>query len=253
MNAKSANNKIEISGYEPLYKQVEQRLLKCLANGEWKPGDQLPTESQLAEQFGVAVFTLRAGISELVATNILVRKQGKGTFVARHNRQRQRYQFSHVFRHDGTQLFPDRALLSLTKASVIAEAAEHLGLSKAERNAVLQLSCLLTQSAEPVGTMEIYLPVAKFRSLTARAIEAAQENLYAVYQDVCNINVISIEEKVLASLARSPIARALKIAVGAPVLRVERIAYTYNSVPVEYRVRHFDAQKYHYRFQEGGV
>ena len=65
------HEKIGLGGSEPLYKEVEQRILRCLADGEWKPGDQLPAEQQIAERFGVAVFTLRAGISELVKSGLL--------------------------------------------------------------------------------------------------------------------------------------------------------------------------------------
>jgi GntR family transcriptional regulator len=86
------NTKLEMQAAEPLYKQVEKQIMNCLAEGEWIPGDRLPTESQLAERFGVAVLTVRAGIRDLVDSNILVRKQGSGTYVALHDRQRQRYQ-----------------------------------------------------------------------------------------------------------------------------------------------------------------
>jgi GntR family transcriptional regulator len=248
-----ASTKIEISARDPLYKQVEQHILQCLESGEWKPGEQLPTESQLAERFGVAVFTLRAGISELVATGILARKQGKGTFVARHNRQRQRYQFSHAFRRDGQQVFADRRLLSISKATAPQDVAEALRLGKEDRGGVLQLACLLTEAGEPAATLDIFLPSRKFQGLTEKAINASNENLYAVYQDACGINVISIEERVLAVPAKPAIARSLKVPQNSPLLRIERIAYTYNAAPVEYRVRHFDGGKYDYRVSEGGV
>src|ERR1700755_1254081 len=96
MPRNALNTKLEMHAAEPLYKQVERQILNCLAQGEWKPGDRLPTESQLAERFGVAVLTVRAGIRALVETSILVRRQGSGTSVARHDRQRRRYQFTHV-------------------------------------------------------------------------------------------------------------------------------------------------------------
>ena len=235
MPRKALRTRLEMDAAAPLYRQVEKQILQCLAEGEWKPGGQLPTESQLAERFGVAVFTIRAGIAELVAANILVRKQGKGTFVARHTRQRQRYQFSHVFGNDGLQMFPDRELISFRRETAPAPLQEILRLRGETRPAIFEIECLLTTG------------------LTARTIRASDENLYAVYQDACGVNVIRIEERVHAAVAASAIARALKIAPGSPLLRIERIAYTYNDVPVEFRVRHLDAAKYHYRLGEGGL
>lgn len=253
MRRKTSDTVVDVSGAAPLYKQVEERILQCLAEGEWKPGEQLPTESQLAERFKVAVFTIRAGISELVASSILVRKQGKGTFVARHSRQRQRYQFSHVYGNDGTQIFPDRSVLAFKREVAASAVADKLGLRKEDRQSVYHLTCLLTVGGAAASIMDIMLPARMFSKLTARAIRGAQENLYAVYQDECGINVIRVEEHVYATAAAQDIAAALKINTGSPLLRVERIAYTYQDVPVEYRVRFFDAAKFHYRTEEGGV
>src|SRR5687767_4247405 len=60
----------------PLYREVTRRLLDCLARGEWTPGATLPTERELAQRFGVAVSTIRAGVAQLTATGVLVRRQG---------------------------------------------------------------------------------------------------------------------------------------------------------------------------------
>lgn len=253
MPRNSSETKLEMHASEPLYKQVEKRILQCLAEGEWKPGDQLPTENQLAERFGVAVFTIRGGIRDLAEANILTRKQGKGTFVAKHTRQRQRYLFSRVFRNDGTQIFPERKLLSFEREPTSDEVTAILGLQKQERPMIFRITGLLTVDEDPASTLDIMVPTKMFPGLTARVIREGQENLYAVYQDVCGINVIRIQESVYGTNARGSIARALKTAVNSPVLRVERIAYTYNDIPVEFRIRHLDATKYHYCCDEGSA
>jgi GntR family transcriptional regulator len=253
MTKNTLQTKLEVHDTEPLYKQVERQILQCLAGGEWKPGDQLPTESQLAERFGVAVFTIRAGISELVASRILLRKQGKGTFVARHGRQRRRYQFSHIYSKAGEQILAERELVSFDREAASADTASALHLTRSEQPNIYRIACLLTNENKPAATLDISLPIAKFSYLTEKAVRESTENLYAVYQDVCGINVIRVEEQIHAVLARPAIARSLKIAQGKPVLRVERIAYTYNDTPVEYRVRHFSGDAYCYRSSEGGV
>lgn len=253
MIRKQSSTHLDVSGPDPLYKQVGDRILQCLAEGEWKPGEQLPTESQLADRFGVAVFTIRAGISDLVSANILVRKQGKGTFVARHSRLRQRFQFSHIHDAAGVQILPGRELLAFEKGTANDEEAARLELPKKSRQSVYRLKMLSIDNGAPVATLDITLPAGMFSGLTAGAIRKAQENLYAVYQDECGINVIRVEEHIYAGLATSAAARALRLREGAPILRVERIAYTYRNVPVEFRTRVFDATRYHYRTVEGST
>lgn len=253
MARKQTSSRLDVSGPDPLYKQVGDRILQCLVDGEWKPGGQLPTESQLAERFGVAVFTIRAGIGDLVAANILVRKQGKGTFVARHSRLRQRYQFSHIHDTNGKQILPGRELLAFGKAVATDEEAARLALPRDSKPTIYRLKMLSVDDGKAVATLDIVLPMRMFSGLTAGAIRDAQENLYAAYQDECGVNVIRIEECIHAGLATSGEARALKLRAASPVLRVERIAYTYRNLPVEFRMRVFDATKYHYRTLEGSA
>src|SRR4051812_34071285 len=97
MRASSLSTPLELRSPLPLYKQIESDIVKCLASGEWKPGDQLPTEPELAKRFGVAIYTVRAGIGELVSAGILSRRQGKGTFVNQHEPDFARQNFSKVF------------------------------------------------------------------------------------------------------------------------------------------------------------
>jgi len=253
MARKPTTTHLDVSGPDPLYKQVGDRILQCLAAGEWKPGEQLPTESQLGERFGVAVFTIRAGIGDLVAANILVRKQGKGTFVARHSRLRQRHQFSHIHDASGKQILPSRELLAFGKTIATDEEVARLMLPRDGKPAIYRLKMLSVDNGVAIATLDIVLPAKMFNGLTATAVRNAQENLYAAYQDECSVNVIRIEEHIHASLATASEARALKLRTGSPVMRVERIAYTYRNLLVEFRTRVFDATKYHYRMVEGSI
>lgn len=246
MSRKHLSTTLEINTPEPLYKQVETQILQCLADGEWKPGDKLPTEAGLARRFGVAVFTIRSGLSDLVAANILVRKQGKGTFVTRHDSQRQ-YHFANVFHNDGIKLFPEREFVSFRKIAATKAISRILKLRLDDHPTVFHIAGLMRVDGKPAGTTDIVIPTKIFSGLTARAIRESTKTLFSVYQDVCGVNVLRVEERVYARCADTAIARALKIATGNPVLRVERIAYTFNDIPVEFRVREFDATKYHYR------
>lgn len=239
---------LEAQGQGPLYKQVESRILERLAAGEWRPGDRIPTEPQLAERFGVAVFTIRAGISELVAAGILVRRQGKGTFVARHGRQL-RYQFTHVFTDAGVRVSPERELISFGRAPTTEELVGFLELAPARRS-VIAIECRLRLESRPIALMDIWLPPHLFSGLTARTIRESDENLYSVYQETCGINVIRIEERVHAVKAGARAARALRLDAAEPALRIDRVAYTYNDLPVEFRRRVHIASGFHYQFGE---
>src|SRR5215217_519233 len=118
----------------PLYKEVKLRLTRDLANGEWKPGEAIPSESKLAERFNVSIGTIRKAIDELVAERILLRQQGRGTFVATHTEDRTLFYFFHIVGKDGSRELPVMELLSFKKAR--ANAAEE-ELLKLERGAAV--------------------------------------------------------------------------------------------------------------------
>jgi GntR family transcriptional regulator len=88
--------------FAPLYKEVRNLLTQGLAQGEWKPGEALPSESKLAQRFHVSIGTIRHAIDELVAEQILVRHQGRGPFVATHTPKRMLIAF-HIVGEDGVK------------------------------------------------------------------------------------------------------------------------------------------------------
>ena len=82
----------------PLYRRVQAALTRKLAAGVWKPGEAIPSEAALAEEFDCSIGTLRKAVDELAAGNILVRQQGRGTFVATHSEDRTLFHFFHIAR-----------------------------------------------------------------------------------------------------------------------------------------------------------
>ena len=229
----------------PLYKEVEREIMQCLAGGEWKPGDQLPTEPELARRFGVAVFTIRAGIQKLVESGVLLRRQGKGTFVTLHRARPFRNQFLRVFSNDGQKANWDRELISFEKkrAGDDVAATLTLGESAAER-AVYEVVFLLKNEGKVVAFVESLMAARHFGGITEASLRNTADNLYAVFQERCAVNVIRIEERVRAVRAGRTGARWLGVEAADPMLRIERVAYTYNDVPVE--VRHYNVQADNY-------
>src|SRR5919107_1676673 len=87
--------------FSPLYQQIKGLILQSLQAGEWKPGEAIPSEMDLAARFRVSQGTVRKAIDELASENLLVRRQGKGTFVSTHAEQHVRYRFLKLAPDDG--------------------------------------------------------------------------------------------------------------------------------------------------------
>src|SRR5690606_42078506 len=93
----------EGAAFSPLYRQIKELLVQSLERGEWKPGEAIPSEVELASRFQVSQGTVRKAIDELAAENLLLRRQGKGTFVATHHEARVRFRFLRLTPDDGKQ------------------------------------------------------------------------------------------------------------------------------------------------------
>lgn len=252
---RQANNKKEspAPAQEPLYKLVRRQILNGLASGEWKIGDQLPNEADLSRRFGVGISTLRAAIGQLVATGVLTRRQGRGTFVAPHSESSRDLRFSHVYDEDGTKLSTTRRITSMRKVRAAPDIRRSLALP-GDAAAVWHVEGELSGAAGSiVASIELFLPVHLFASLRRADLQQASQNLYAIYQQVCDVSVLRMEERVYARPAEPRIAELLGIAVREPVLCVDRIAYTFDDRPVERRLRVFDAARHHYLFTQDRI
>ena len=238
----------ELTAAGPLYKEVRRRLLQCLAQGEWKPGDRMPSEPELARRFGVAISTIRAGISDLAAAGVVTRWQGRGTFVARHDLHPQGFRFSNIYDDRGRKVFTEREIASFRRVQADAEAVRKLDLSAASSRIVYRIEAVLRAGPTAVAAMELILPASLFPGLKSAAVRQTGENLYALYQKAFNVTVVRMDEWVRARKASLTLARTLGIPRGDPVLEVERIAYTFGDVPVEMRRRTYEATRHQYRF-----
>ena len=92
-SASEPANALSVPAFSPLYQQIKGLILQSLQGGEWKPGEVIPSEMDLAARYRVSQGTVRKAIDELSAENLVVRRQGKGTFVATHAEQQVQYRF----------------------------------------------------------------------------------------------------------------------------------------------------------------
>jgi GntR family transcriptional regulator len=254
MPATLKSTALELGTGEPLYKQIERDIMQCLAKGEWRPGAQLPTESELARRFGVAIYTVRAGIGELVTAGILVRRQGKGTFVARHERERERQRFSKVFDSENRKIIPSHesvASFEIDKADKLE--AEMLCLDPRESIQVYRWVQILHDNERAISIRRVTAPVQLFPGLTESVLRNNSQNLYSLYQDLCGVSVTRIEDRVGATKADAHSASVLGVNRGDPLLQIDRVAFTYNDVPVEYRRRLYEGSGFYYYAELSGI
>ena len=233
---------VPLSG--PLYKDVKRQLMEALTRAEWKPGAAIPAERRLAERCGTSIGTVRKAIDELVAENILIRQQGRGTFVASHNRDRMLFYFFHVVPEQGPKQYPDVELLSFARTKVDRAAADMLGIQAGD--AAYRIRNRLRLSGAPVIVDDITLPAAYFPGLTERQFRGRSSTIYNLYQEAFGISIVRTSERLRATLADAETAALLSIARNAPLLRIRRIALSYNEVPIELRVSLVDTTRYEY-------
>lgn len=228
----------------PLYQQVKRAVLAALAAGEWTQGEALPPEKHLAERFAVSIGTLRKAIDELEAENILIRHQGRGTFVAIHSRNQHFFKFFRVVRQDGKKDYPATELQRFRRLRANEEVREKLGLEKGAF--VYEFVNLLSLNGDKVMVDTIAVPEALFRGMTREQLRTRPSTLYSFYQDMYGINVIATSERVRTILADDDHAALLDISSGEPLLSVRRVAYSYNKQPVEWRVSAINTDQYEY-------
>ncbi|RPH67647.1 MAG: GntR family transcriptional regulator [Burkholderiales bacterium] len=233
----------------PIFKEVKRRMLAALAAGEWKPGEAIPAEPRLAERFGISIGTLRKGIDELVAENVLVRQQGRGTFVATHSRDRMLFLFFNVIRHDGVKVYPDVELVNFRKARADDETAERLQLPA--RAPVFAYRNALRLDGKPVIVDDITVPAELFAGLTPLRLQERTNTIYHLYQHGFGLSVVRTAETVRAVGAPEDIAQLLEVPAGSPLLLIRRVAFTLNDRPVEFRRSHVNTARHEYQREPG--
>lgn len=236
----------------PLYKEVKNRIVESLIAGEWRPGDIMPSEPRLAERYGVGINTIRAALGELVAANILLRRQGKGTFVSLHASAQNIYSFFNLVRADGSRELPARRMVNLKKAAADNRTADLLQLPRTRAgSSVFRMKILVTFGGTAVAVAEIAIPAALFPGLERGGFEDGSVSLYGLYQENYGVTVIRTREMLGAVKAASADARVLSVRTGEPLLEIARVAYTFNDRPVEIRTTHVQTSNYRYLVERG--
>ena len=219
--------------FSPLYRQIKALITQALEAGEWRPGQVIPSEQELAVRFGVSQGTVRKAIDEMAAENLHVRKQGKGTYVASHNDPRALFRFLRLVPLDGDLSHPTSVPLDCWRAKAGQEATRMLAIEPGAP--IIIVRRLLQFALKPVVIDEIYLSGETFQGLTAEVLQSWNGSLYSLFETRFGLRMIRAQERIRAVAADRNASEALKVAEGTPLLSVERVTYTYGDKPVEWR------------------
>lgn len=227
----------------PLYAQVRERLVDRIRSGEWKPGQLIANEFEIAAEFGVSQGTARKAISDLASEGLVVRRQGRGTFVVEHTPAHVLFRFFNLFDAAGAAVIPDSRDGKASLAAASAEERKTLGL---ERNAkVLRISRTRTHDGAPLMCEIIALPEALFPGLAER--HEIPNTLYDLFQKSYGVLVTRTDDRLSAVAADPQTAATLDVAPGTPLLKIDRIAFGLDDRPLEWRVSLCHLGNAHYR------
>jgi len=231
--------------FSPLYQQIKGLITRSLQSGEWRPGEAIPSEVELAARFRVSQGTVRKAIDELATENLLVRRQGKGTFVATHSEAQTRYRFLRLMPDEGASAEMDRRFLDCRRMRAPGDVARALELKAGEP--AVQVRRLLLAAGQPVVLDDIWLPGQQFKGLTAERLSDYRGPMYGLFESEFGVRMIRAEEKIRAVAAQAEDAAVLCVPPGTPLLLVERLSFTYGDKPVELRRGLYHTAAHHYR------
>ncbi|HEY0201585.1 MAG TPA: GntR family transcriptional regulator [Burkholderiaceae bacterium] len=233
--------------FSPLYQQIKALILQSLQAGEWKPGELIPSEMDLAVRFRVSQGTVRKAIDELAAENLVMRRQGKGTFVATHAEQHVQYRFLKLQPDNGSDRSEgpaQRHIIECRRLRASAEVARNLALRTGDP--VLQVRRVLAFAGTPAILEDIWLPGQPFKGLTAERMAQYKGPTYAMFELEFGVRMVRADEKIRAVHPDAEQAALLQVSTTTPLLSVERTAFTYHDAPMELRRGLYRTDTHHY-------
>ena len=227
------------------YQEVKQKITEDLVRGRFPMGQALPAEKDLSKELDVSIGTLRKAVDELVAEGIVIRRQGKGTFVAEHDIKRLLYYFFHVVKHDANKKINPRVdLVSFVSATASKEEAEKLQIK--EGGAVWRIINRLYLDDRCVMIDHITLDKKRFKNLTRTDFVQREGSIYQMYQAKYGQTVTRSSERLRAALAGKQYSEWLDIKPNSPVLVIRRTALGIQDEPLEWRISTLNTAHHEY-------
>ena len=231
--------------FSPLYQQIKALITQSLQSGEWKPGELIPSEVELAGRFKVSQGTVRKAIDELAAENLVMRRQGKGTFVSTHHEARAHFRFLRLMPDEGVPHQPDNKIIEVKRMRAPAEVARLLDLKSGD--AVVYIKRVMSFDGAPTILEEMWLPGLLFKGLTAERLVEYKGPMYGLFESEFGTRMIRASEKIRAVAADAGAAQFLHVDEGTPLLCAERVSFTYGDKAVELRRGIYLTSHHHYQ------
>ncbi|MYM85698.1 UTRA domain-containing protein [Rugamonas sp. FT82W] len=230
--------------FSPLYQQIKALITQSLQSGEWKPGELIPSEVELANRFKVSQGTVRKAIDELAAENLVMRKQGKGTFVSTHHEARAHFRFLRLMPDEGVPHYPESKFIEVKRMRAPADVARLLDLKSGD--AVIFIKRVQSFDGVPTIVEELWLPGVTFKGLTAERLVEYKGPMYGLFESEFGTRMIRATEKIRAVCAGAEDAQLLHIPADTPLLASERVSFTYGDKAVELRRGLYSTERHHY-------
>jgi len=232
---------------KPLYAQVEEIIRRRLIDNYWKPGDVLPSEFELARELSVSQGTVRKALNDMVAENLLERRQGRGTFVSEYTERRALFFYFNMIGPDGERAMPVSRILACEQRNATEDERDRLQLDPGAK--VIALHRVRTLGDSPAIVERLTLPQKLFPGLGGET--KLPENLYRFFQGEYGITVAKAGESVRAVAADPLEAQLLGVMPGAPLLEIDRVAVTIDGRPIEWRLSRCNTSNYSYVAERG--
>jgi GntR family transcriptional regulator len=231
--------------FSPLYAQIQALITTGLSRGEWRPGDAIPSEGDLAKRYGVSQGTVRKAIDAMAADNLLIRRQGKGTFVATHHEARAPFRFLRLTPDEQRDEVSTSRIVACRRLRAPAEIAHRLALMAGDP--VVAIRRVMSFDGAPTVLDDIWLNGTVFRGLTMEKLSAYRGPLYGLFETEFATPMTRAEERLRAVAADADAAALLDVDAGTPLLSAERVSMTYGDRPVELRRGLYVTDRHHYR------
>lgn len=216
----------------PYYLQVCEMLRNQITSGDWKAGDQIPGELDLCQIFGVSRPVIRQAISCLVDEGLLVRRKGKGTYLAAVKTREGLFQRQNGFYQDmleqGFSLTSRVLKFEVTRAN--ENVAYRLGLHPGSQ--VIEIARLRLVHDEPVVLVTTFLPYELCVALMHE--DLSRQSLYAVLEGRCGLVITHGHQTFKVILASTFEANLLNIQSGAPLIALDKVSYLNDGRPIEF-------------------
>ena len=223
---------IDFSSHIPYYHQLIEIIKHNIQSDVWQPGDQIPSEMELCDTFGISRTVVRQALRELETDNIIVKRKGKGTFVAKPKISEGLIQKLTGFYQDMIErgLEPVTRVLFQDVISANEKIAHYLDVPIGSD--IVEIKRLRSIHDEPIQVVTTYIPLALSPNLAN--VDLTHRSLYEYLETKNGIKIYRGKRVIEAVLANEEEAELLEIDPGDPLIKLNSVSYTKQGQAVEY-------------------